>query len=117
MKHPVGWRMATDRQSQDFRKRIADTHTQTLQDKFDQDVYGDWQGRLVERELERRKTKGNDAHRRAEGNRSAAMVGHADNANRLAKEANKVSREANRVAVAAFILAAVALALSLGLFF
>jgi len=55
-------------------------------------------------------------HRTKATSQTEELVEEAREANRLAKEANRVSKEANRVAMAAFILAAIALALSLGLF-
>ena len=58
-----------------------------------------------------------DFDREDEEARHDELVERADQANRIATKATDVSREANRVAVAAFILAAIALALSLGLFF
>ena len=69
--------------------------------------------RAVISQLERGTDEG---YRLAEADRGAEVVGHADEANRIARDAVKISKEANRVALAAFILAAIALALSLGLF-
>lgn len=58
-----------------------------------------------------------DFDRETEETRHDELVEREDQANRIAKKANDVAREANRVAFAAFLLAAISLALSLKLFF
>ncbi len=56
------------------------------------------------------------AGRKADLAISDEQIQEAREANRIAKEANETSKEANRVAFAAFVMAAIALALSLYLF-
>ncbi len=84
-------------------------------------IYGDgpsnWRWRHATAFLERKMRQREAGHLTKAEIQSDELVGEAKEANRLAKDANRISKEANRVAVAAFILSAIALAISLGLFF
>ena len=78
--------------------------------------HSDTKVRMAEEWLAEKEREREAGHRTKATSQTEELVEEAREANRLAKEANRVSKEANRVAMAAFILAAIALALSLGLF-